>query len=468
MHIYFLGICGTAMGNAALLLKAQGNKISGCDTGIYPPMSDVLHNAGIEILEGYDAARLKALNPDLVVIGNANSRGNPEVEWLLNENTIPYTSLPNLLGEQILTKRQSIVISGTHGKTTTTAITAFLMRESGRDPGYLVGGAPRDLPTGAHLGTDTPFVIEGDEYDSAFFDKRSKFIHYHPNILVMNNIEFDHADIFRDLQDVLRTFNHLLRIVPGNGHVLVNGDDPNIATLLPVPWTNVIKVGVGSENDLQICNFKENAKGASFMLRWRGTIWGKVEWGLYGLYNARNAAMAALAAGLALKPEDPFCALDLGLLKNYKGVKRRQEILKETDSLVVVEDFGHHPTAIEQTIDSLRNRYPDYKIAACFEPRSNTARTKLFAERFQNALGHADAAFLAPVHRADRLGDQALPTTQMAANLKEKGVFAEAYDSNKTLLEGLKAYASQTEEKLLVCFFSNGAFGGIMKEFVNA
>ena len=248
MRIYFMGICGTAMGNAALLARAAGHEVLGADTGVYPPMSTVLAEAGITLHEGYDPARLELLKPDLVVIGNAMSRGNPEVEWLLDTRTIAFTSLPALLADFVLMGRRNIVIAGTHGKTTTTALTAFLLRENGRDPGFLIGGVPFDPPVGSHLGAAAdPFVIEGDEYDSAFFDKRSKFIHYAPHIAVLNNLEFDHADIFRDLADVQRTFLHLTRLVPRNGWIVLNGDDDNLRALGPLAWTRVVRVGTGEQ-----------------------------------------------------------------------------------------------------------------------------------------------------------------------------------------------------------------------------
>ena len=225
MRIYFMGICGTAMGNAALLLKAQGHVVLGADSGVYPPMSDVLADAGIEVLEGFDAERLAVLKPDQIVIGNAMSRGNVEVEWVLDQSDISFVSLPQLFHDTILAGRTPVVITGTHGKTTTSTLAAYLLERNAAQPGWLIGGLPRDLPGGAHLGQGSAFVIEGDEYDSAFFDKRSKFIHYRPQVAVLNNIEFDHADIFRDLEDVKRTFRHFLRIVPGSGCVLVNGDE---------------------------------------------------------------------------------------------------------------------------------------------------------------------------------------------------------------------------------------------------
>src|SRR6187551_2309220 len=261
MVIYFMGICGTAMGNAALLARSAGHEVLGADAGVYPPMSTVLASAGITLHEGYDPVRLEKLKPDLVVIGNAMSRGNPEVEWLLDTRAIAFTSLPALLADLVLKGRKNIVIAGTHGKTTTTALTAFLLRENGRDPGFLIGGVPQDPPMGSHLGkVEDSFVIEGDEYDSAFFDKRSKFIHYAPHIAVLNNLEFDHADIFRDLADVQRTFRHLTRIVPRNGFVVMNGDDTNLRALGALNWTQVVRVGTGPGNDARIVGFVETAK----------------------------------------------------------------------------------------------------------------------------------------------------------------------------------------------------------------
>ena len=275
----------------ALLARAAGHEVLGADLGVYPPMSTVLAEAGITLHEGYDPLRLERLAPDLVVIGNALSRGNPEIEWLLDTRAIRYMSLPALLYDSILSVRRNIVVAGTHGKTTTTAITAFLLRENGRDPGFLIGGVPLDPPVGSALGTlEDPFVIEGDEYDSAFFDKRSKFIHYAPHIAVLNNLEFDHADIFRDLADVQRTFLHLARIVPRNGWIVLNGDDTNLAALGPLAWTRTVRVGMGERNDLRIAGYRESAEGATFRLVWQGRPWAEVKWPQPGLFNARNAA----------------------------------------------------------------------------------------------------------------------------------------------------------------------------------
>jgi UDP-N-acetylmuramate: L-alanyl-gamma-D-glutamyl-meso-diaminopimelate ligase len=469
MKIYFMGICGTAMGNAALLARAAGHDVLGADAGIYPPMSTVLADAGITLHEGYDPVRLEKLKPDLVVIGNALSRGNPEIEWLLDTRALAFTSLPALLADFVLKGRQNIVIAGTHGKTTTTALTAFLLRENGRDPGYLIGGVPQDPPTGNHLGRPAdPFVIEGDEYDSAFFDKRSKFIHYAPHIAVLNNLEFDHADIFRDLADVQRTFLHLTRLVPRNGWIVLNGDDENLRQLGALAWTRVLRVGTGESNNVRITNFVESAAGVTFTLTWQGKPWAEVKWNQSGMFNARNAAVAALAAGLALHSDDPT-KLKLEPLARFRGVKRRQELLVDTPRLKVIEDFGHHPTALAETIQSLRNRHPGSVLSAVFEPRSNTARTKVLQAGFTRALGLADEVYIGAVNRADKLKEtERFDVEAVIQHLDLQGVHAYTAETNAALLEKLIANTRSAKVPQLVVFFTNGSFDGIIGKFVKS
>jgi|TARA_B110000037_G_scaffold212998_2_gene266522 UDP-N-acetylmuramate: L-alanyl-gamma-D-glutamyl-meso-diaminopimelate ligase len=455
------------MGNAALLLREAGHDVLGSDQNAYPPMSRILTEAGIEVLPGFDPQRLAELAPDLVVIGNVNARGNPEIEWLLDTRSIPFISLPEALNRFVLSGRRNIVVAGTHGKTTTTALTAFILRSiGGANPGWLVGGAPNDLPSGYALGDKAaPFVIEGDEYDSAFFDKRSKFIHYAPQIAVLNNLEFDHADIFRDLADIKRTFNHFLRIIPRRGWILYNGDDENLCDLLPVAWSRSLKIGTGADNDLQILSFKENAKGSSFQLSWRGTVWAKVNWPLMGLYNARNAAMALLAAGLAINEDDPFCKLNPDVLKNYRGVERRQEILYQDNGTVVISDFGHHPTAIKGTLESLRNRYPNHRLTMAWEARSNTACRNVLQAAFADAFSLADTVHLGAVFRAERYTDEErIDLAAIAHSLESK---ATVYPDNKTLQSGL-LQSLEKEPKQCVVFFSNGSFDGIIGQTVEA
>ncbi len=467
MKIYFMGICGTAMGNAALLARASGHEVIGADANIYPPMSTVLSEAGIVAHEGYDPGRLASLSPDLVVIGNAMMRGNPEVEWLLETRAVPFTSLPAMLHDQVLFRRKNIVVAGTHGKTTTTAVAAYLLRENGRDPGYLIGGVPQDPPTGSHLGSASdPFVIEGDEYDSAFFDKRSKFIHYSPHVAVFNNLEFDHADIFRDLADVQRTFVHFSRIIPRNGFAVLNGDDSNLRVLGPMPWTKVIRVGMDEGNDTRIVDFSETAAGSSFTLHWRGEKWGRVEWSLPGVYNARNAAMAATAAGLAVSGERPT-SLSLDALGKFRGVRRRQEVLIAGSQLTVVEDFGHHPTAIAETLRSFRMRFPGALLTAVFEPRSNTARVKTLQAGFERALSNADEVYLGPVSRAGALRvEERFDPEAVAENLGAQGVHARHFPTNADLHDALAAETLPKGGKpRVVIFFSNGSFDGIIGRY---
>ncbi len=469
-----MGICGTAMGNVAVLMKRQGHAVSGSDTGIYPPMSDLLAEAGIDVMEGFDPQRLEELAPDTVVIGNAMSRGNPEVEWLLETRKFPVVSLPELVSREILSTRRNLVVTGTHGKTTTTTLAAYLLANNtpatgAAQPGWMIGGVPRDLSSGAELGEPGgPFAIEGDEYDSAFFDKRSKFIHYQPRVLVMNNLEFDHGDIFRDLDDIVRSFKHLTRLVPQGGAILYNADDPVLAGLMPLPWTRCLAVGVGEHADCRIADFEEDPEGARFTLHWPGGATSEVAWSLPGLFNARNAAMAALATGLILDPLQPE-ALDLSSLKDFQGVKRRQEVRLARPGLTVLEDFGHHPTALAQTLASLRARYPGWRLTACFEPRSNTACTARFQQAFTDALAGADEVFLAPVHRADRYAEaDRLDTPRMARELTATGTQAQAFDSFDALLDALTATTvNETDQPRCVVIFSNGAFGGKLPEYLD-
>ena len=454
------------MANAALLVKEQGHEVCGSDMGVYPPMSDVLADAGITVYEGYDAQRLAALSPDRVVVGNAMSRGNVEVEWLLNQSRLSFVSLPQLLHDTVLCRKAPVVITGTHGKTTTSTLTAFLLQEAGVAPGWLIGGVPRDLPAGATLGEGQAFVIEGDEYDSAFFDKRSKFIHYRPQIAVLNNLEFDHADIFRDLEDVQRTFRHFLRIIPSQGCAIVNGDDAHLAAVLPAPWTTVLRVGTAADNDLVISNFVDGAEGARFDLHWRGELWTRVRWSMHGLFNARNAAMAALSAAMSCGCASPL-AFNLDALSRFRGVQRRQDVLYTCANWTVLEDFAHHPTAIAATLQGLRAAYPGRELCVCFEPRSNTACSSRFQHEFTQALSSADRVYLGAVHRGERIeAHLRLDTPRMAEELAHERRMAIAFKRNEQLLEQIKADCEAAAHCVFV-FFTNGSFDGLPHKTAN-
>lgn len=467
------------MGNVAVLLKKTGHEVAGSDSGVYPPMSHVLEDAGIDLFEGFSEDEMLRWKPDRVVVGNAVSRGNPQVEKVLTDREISFVSLPQLIGEELIGNRPSIVVAGTHGKTTTTTMAAYSLKKSGFNPGYLIGGVPLDLPAGNELGDlNDPFVIEGDEYDSAFFDKRSKFIHYRPRILILNNLEFDHGDIFRDLEDVSRSFSHLLRIVPSNGYVLRNGDDPNLHALPEASWTQMISVGVGNTNDFRILGFMEDSRGSRFSLCWQGFEVMQVDWNMHGLFNARNLAMAILATALShriCKSKQPI-ALDQSLFSEVTwpdyskccGVKRRQETLLENENLTVLSDFAHHPTAIAGALESLRARWPHRKIYACFEPRSNTAVTNVFEQNFANSLALADHALVGKVHRVERIPQkERMSPDNMVKFIKEQGKFAHAFTSNLELGKFLCHRLNLNSEKALVVFFSNGSFDGVIQQFVD-
>jgi UDP-N-acetylmuramate: L-alanyl-gamma-D-glutamyl-meso-diaminopimelate ligase len=312
-------------------------------------------------------------------------------------------------------------------------------------------------------------VIEGDEYDSAFFDKRSKFIHYQPWLVTINNIEFDHADIFRDLADVQRTFEHLRKIVPGSGFILENGDDANIAALPAALWTTTLRVGTGAGNDLRLAEFAEDENGARFDLVWRGKKWETVRWGLPGLFNARNAAMAALAAGLALDPKEP-AKLSLAALKDFRGARRRQEELRKDARVAVIEDFGHHPTAVRETLSALRRRHPGRRLLACLEPRSNTARTRAWQAELPGALAEAEEVFIGPIHRAEKTpAAERLDLAAVCAvvNAGEKVARAQHFATNRAVLAAvLEVSKALGAAPHAVVFFTNGSFDGIVGEFV--
>ena len=376
-----MGICGTAMGNAALLARAAGHEVLGADQGIYPPMSDVLAGAGITVHAGYDAGRLEKLGPDLVVIGNAMSRGNPEVEWLLDAGTLAFTSLPAFLHDHVLQGRRNLVVAGTHGKTTTTSLAAFLLRGAGLDPGYLIGGVPLDPPTGHHLGAAAdPFVIEGDEYDSAFFDKTAKFLKYLPEIAVINNVEFDHADIYPDLDAVLLAFRRLVNLVPRTGLLLLGADSPHALGLAPRAVSPVRTFGLGPDADWRALGVEARDGVTRFDAHYQGALFGSFESPLLGVHNVRNA-LAAIAVGhhVGLTAH----ALADGL-RRFRGVKRRLEVVGVARGVTVIDDFAHHPTAVHETLAALRTGYPGRRVWAVFEPRSASSCRRVFQADFRS------------------------------------------------------------------------------------
>jgi UDP-N-acetylmuramate: L-alanyl-gamma-D-glutamyl-meso-diaminopimelate ligase len=446
--VHFVGICGTAMAATAVAMKDRGFEITGSDQNVYPPMSTFLAARGIEVINGY-AERNLAHQPDLVVIGNAISRGNPEAEFVL-DHKLRYGSLPELLKEFFIRGKRSIVVAGTHGKTTTSSLLAWVFEHNGLNPGYLIGGLPNNLSQGARF-TDSPwFIVEGDEYDTAFFDKRSKFVHYLPEIGIVNNLEFDHADIFENLDAVRKSFGHFIRLIPRNGLLLGNGDDANLAPLLEVTHCPVQRFGLGETSKVQAFNIRYGPTATEFEIPSF-----KFHLNMMGELNVRNAlAVVACAKHCGLKNHQIQSAFD-----TFKGIKRRLEIRGVAGGVIVVDDFGHHPTAIRETLRALRLKYPREKIWAVFEPRSNTTRRNVFQNELVGAFADADAVVVAEVARLEQLApEERLNPEKLMQDLTGSGRAAAYLPDVDSIVAHLAAKAQGGD---VVCVFSNGGFGGI-------
>ena len=389
MHVHVLGICGTFMGGLAQLAAARGDRVTGADAGVYPPMSEQLAAAGIDVVEGWDPAQLEPA-PDLVVIGNALARGNPAVEAVL-ERDLAYTSGPAWLREHVLRGRHVLAVAGTHGKTTTASMLAHVLASAGRDPGFLIGGVPQGFGVSARLGGGAAFVVEADEYDSAFFDKRSKFVHYAPRTLVLNNLEFDHADIFDDLAAIQRQFHHLVRTVPGNGRIVVNAADAPLAEVLGMGcWTPVERFGVGDEGAADWRARPGADDGGRFDVEGPGGTCTRVEWPLLGAHNVANGLAAIAAAAHAGVPAADAAAA----LGDFAGVRRRLEVRGRPRGITVYDDFAHHPTAIATTLAGLRARVGDARILVALDLASNSMRMGVHRQGLGAALAAADRVFL--------------------------------------------------------------------------
>jgi len=446
--VHFVGICGTAMASTAAALKQRGFAVTGSDQSVYPPMSTFLAERQIEVMNGY-AERNLAHKPDLVVIGNAISRGNPEGEFCL-DHKLRFCSLPDLLREFFIRGKRSIVVAGTHGKTTTTALLTWVFEHNGLNPGYLIGGIPNNLSQGARFTDSEWFIIEGDEYDTAFFDKRSKFIHYLPECAIINNVEFDHADIFENLEAVKTSFKHLIRLVPRNGLLLGNGDDHNLAPLLNVTHCPVKRFGLGGDYAVYAFNIRYGPTATEFEIPSF-----KFHLNLVGEFNVRNAlAVVACAKHCGLSNKQIQSAFD-----TFKGIKRRMEVRGIAGGVTIVDDFGHHPTAIRETLRALRIRYPSQKVWAIFEPRSNTTRRKVFQMELVSAFADADGVVVSEVARLEQLAiDERLNPEKLMQDLKGAGKNA-AYLPDVDAIVAHMAKNAQGGD--VVCVFSNGGFGGI-------
>jgi UDP-N-acetylmuramate: L-alanyl-gamma-D-glutamyl-meso-diaminopimelate ligase len=443
MHIHILGICGTFMGGLAVLARAAGHKVTGCDANVYPPMSTQLEAQGIALIEGYGVEQVK-LEPDVFVIGNVVTRGNPLMEEILNRG-LPYVSGPQWLREHVLHGRWVLGVAGTHGKTTTSAMLAWILEHAGMNPGFLIGGVPQNFGVSARL-TETPFfVIEADEYDTAFFDKRSKFVHYAPRTAVLNNLEYDHADIFPDLAAIETQFHHLVRTVPGNGLVVANGAETALDRVLARgAWTPVERFGGSGAWQAG----ESDADGAFDVLH-GGAVQGRVQWNLLGAHNRQNALAAIAAARHAGVP----VALAIEALGRFENVKRRMEVRGTQRGVTVYDDFAHHPTAIATTVAGLRRRVGTSRILAVIEPRSNTMKLGVMKQALPGSLQEADRVYCYSGGLNWNAAEALVPL----------GNKAEVHADLDALIKAIAAHAQSGDQVLVM---SNGGFGGIHEKLL--
>jgi len=437
-HIHILGICGTFMGGIAAIAKKAGFRVTGCDANVYPPMSTQLEAQGIELVEGFGVEQLE-IKPDIFVIGNVVSRGNPLMEEILNRN-LPYVSGPQWLADTILRDKWVLGVAGTHGKTTTSSILAWILEYAGLDPGFLIGGVPQNFGISARHTQSSFFVIEADEYDTAFFDKRSKFVHYHPRTTILNNLEFDHADIFPDIAAIETQFHHLVRTVPGNGLIVSNGREVSLDRVLQRGcWTPVERFGVSEGWHIDAEN----------RVTLNGALQGELHWELIGEHNRMNA-LAALAAA---RHAGVSATQGLAALSQFRNVKRRMEKRGTVNNITVYDDFAHHPTAISTTIGGLRHKVGNARILAVLEPRSNTMKLGVMKDALPESLKDADLVFC----YANNLG---WDPSQSLKPLDKKAVIV---DNLGTLIEKIASVAKQGDHILVM---SNGSFGGIHEKLL--
>jgi len=456
-HIHILGICGTAMAAIAALAKEQGYEVSGSDAGIYPPMSDYLRELGIDIAP-FDAANLEPA-PDLAVIGNALSRGNVEVEAVLDAG-IAYTSGAQFIGDHILPGRHAVVVAGTHGKTTSASLMAHVLQVAGKSPGFMIGGIPEDFGGGARLAEGEHVVLEGDEYDTAFFDKRSKFLHYHAHTLILNNLEFDHVDIFPDLEAIKRQFHHLLRTVPGNGSVIVNADDENLSDVLSrgcwTPCISFARKGHASA-DWQWEALQDD--GSEFRLYQNGESVMQIKWGMIGIHNVANAcAVAAAANGLNASLEKIGEAFS-----TFSGVRRRMSLTGEACGMRIFDDFAHHPTAITGIVSAAKaSMHGKGRLWVVLEPRSNTMRTRIHQDRLPQCFDAADEVIFVPASDRNLPSDQVLDTHAICSAIGEK---AQVLSDVAAIICHISARASSGDDILIL---SNGGFDDIHQRLLTS
>jgi UDP-N-acetylmuramate: L-alanyl-gamma-D-glutamyl-meso-diaminopimelate ligase len=449
LHIHILGICGTFMGGVAVLAKQAGHKVTGSDANVYPPMSTQLESQGIELTQGYGAAQLHD-GIDQIIVGNAMSRGNEAVEAMLNKG-MAYNSGPQWLAENVLKNRWVLAVAGTHGKTTTSSLLAWILEYAGLNPGFLIGGVPGNFDVSARLGDSPFFVVEADEYDTAFFDKRSKFVHYHPRTAILNNLEFDHADIFEDLDAIKKQFHHLVRTIPGDGLIVNNATEENLQHVLDKGcWSQLETFADRGEADWLIDSISDD--GRHFDIQLKGQEAGTVKGQLLGRHNRMNELAAIIAARHAGVPVEQ----SIEALQHFKGIKRRMEVRGEVDGITVYDDFAHHPTAIVETIDGLRRAVGKAKIWAVLEPRSNTMRMGVHKEQVAISLKDADRILMYQPEDVD---------WNMQPIVDTLGTSARLHTNISGIVDEIKQQAKSGDHVLVM---SNGAFGGIHQKILDA
>jgi UDP-N-acetylmuramate: L-alanyl-gamma-D-glutamyl-meso-diaminopimelate ligase len=461
--IYFIGIGGTAMASVAVALSHMGHAVTGSDTQLYPPMSTYLDEHNIRYFNGFSESNLESALPDYVVVGNAVSRGNPELEYAL-DNRMELVSMPDLVRRELIGRNTSVVVAGTHGKTTTTSIAAWLFEEGGLEPGFLIGGIPENFGMGCRPSGMTEqgfFVTEGDEYDSAFFDKRSKFLLYRPDIAIVNNVEFDHADIFGSLDEIKRSFRLLVNLVPRSGLLLVNGDDPNSLEVVSKAFCRVEKFSLAHDADWNAADIAAGPEGTTFNLLRQGEDLGRVFVPLFGNYNVMNvlaATGAAMHAGIG------FDAIVRGLA-SFRRPKRRMEVVGEFhDGITLMEDFAHHPTAIRVTLEAIASCYPGRRIVACFEPRSNTTSRSIFQRELAECFDAASVVVLGKVNRPDRYApEERLDTELLCRELEGKGkrIFAAGAAGTAYPEDIVGFLEGEIQPGDVVVLLTNGSFGNL-------
>jgi UDP-N-acetylmuramate: L-alanyl-gamma-D-glutamyl-meso-diaminopimelate ligase len=454
-----IAICGTGMAALAGMLKQRGHTVTGSDANVYPPMSTFLEALGIQVHQGFDPAHLQP-HPDVVIVGNAMSRGNPEVEYVLNEQ-IPYASLPETLKDDFIRGKYSCVVAGTHGKTTTGSLLAWTLYSAGLDPSFFIGGIPENFGQGFRLGKGRHFVLEGDEYDSAFFDKGPKFLHYLPQLVILNNVEFDHADIYRSLEEVKIAFRRLINLVPGRGFLVACSDDPIVRTMLPAAFAQVITFGTGDEAQWRIRDMRVLENGTEFTLLQKKETLGPFFVPLHGVHNVKNSvAVLAAAHALGISLEQAVNAL-----QSFKNVRRRLQLLYDHNGIKIFDDFAHHPTAIRETIAAVKQRFPQQRLWAMFEPRSATSKRKVFEEEYLQAFRAAQGVVLAPVHRPDKVPEaERLSLSAVVEGLRAHGITAEITSTGEVMANYLLQRTAQGD---ILLFMSNGDFGGTPALLIN-